>query len=255
MASFVDSVRTVMGSRSAAFKMLLISALFSYPLFRVVSQPFQGWTNIWTIASIVMAVFYIGYIICAASNLINERKILLPWIGNPAKILLAGVSGILTLVPIIAGMYYGGYALYDLLLQKGLEINVVITLVVVAEFMLFGIFAVQLCMFANRYNPLDSFHLLKILKTFPEFSFRTLYLIIGILCLLLVMIPIGYLTYIMFGQDVIFFMVCVYLLTIILIFATQYYAQIYMENIVLYRKVDYEDDAGKILDKDLLMDK
>lgn len=256
MASFIDSVRTVMGSKNVFFKLLIVSALMSYPLFQVVSQPFKGWGDIWTIVSIVTMIFYVGYLMIASSNLINEETILFPGFLNPFKIFAAGLGGIVAILPMFALMNYAGFSLYDITVQKGMPVQASITIVIIAELLLLGILAVQMMLFANKFNPLHAYNIVKILKSFSDFAVKGIILIIGLAIIAgIVMGPLGYLTYMMFGQGLIFFMVLGLFLTFLLAFATNYWAQLFMENLVLCRKVEYEDDASNILDRDLMIDK
>lgn len=252
MASFFDSVRTVMGCNKVAFKFMLVSAILSYPLYEVLSGPFKGWGDIWTIVSIVASIFYLGYIMIASSNLINEQAELFIGFLNPFKILAAGLGGIIAVLPISIGMYYAGVSLYSLLAARALPVQAISITIFFVEVILLGVLAVQMMLYANKYNPLSAYNVMHILKNFPDFAIKSIPAVFGVVLLGAiatgaVLVPV----YKMFGPGYIFFMLIIFFITFLFAFLTNFYAQLALEVIVLTRKVEYDEGAGSILDEKL----
>ncbi len=254
MASIIDTIRTIFGCKHSALKLIGISVILAYPLFQVVSK-FEGWTAMWTIVTYVAIVFYAGYILLTSSNLINEKEILLPGFLNPFKIFFVGLGGVLAIGPMIALMGYVGYCLYMIFMQKEMPMPTLITGIAVAELLMLGAMTVQMTLYTSTFNPLQSYNLIKILKAFPEFTIKSIAMFLGLgLFATIVFWPLGFLAQMMFGQDLVFFFVMVIFATVLLMLATQYYSQLFMESLVLSRKLEYEDDAGSITDKQFLVD-
>lgn len=253
MASFFDSVRTVMGCKRVAFKFILVSAILSYPLYEVLSGPFKGWGDIWTIVSIVASIFYLGYIMIGSSNLINENAELFIGFLNPFKILAAGLGGIIAVLPVSLGMYYAGVSLYSVLAARALPVHVISVTIFFVEVILLGVLAVQMMLYANKYNPLSAYNVMYILKNFPDFAIKSIPAVFGVVLLGgiatgAILIPV----YKMFGPGYIFFMLIIFFITFLLAFLTNFYAQLALEVIVLTRKVEYDEGAGSILDEKLI---
>ena len=256
MASTIDSIRTVLLSKSSVIKVSVISLIISYPLFQVYTH-FEGWYSLWSIVSYCAIVFYAGYLFLTSHNLVNENDNLLPAFFNPFKIFFVGLGGLLSLIPISALMGYSGYCLYQIFTQAGFSQPVVIALVSLIELILFGVFAVQLTLFAFKFNPFTSFNIVKVLKTFSEFTLRTIGLIITLTFFGgFVLYPIGYVVFLMFGpQSYLLFFYYFFALSFILLSAVVFYSQIAMEDMVLFVKVaKNEETAADILDKSLLID-
>ena len=253
MASVIDVIRTVFGCKHSALKMITLSGILSYPLYQICTN-FQGWFDLWSIVTYCVLIFYFGYIFLASYNLINEEEILLPGFLNPFKIFFVGIGSIFALVPMIALMVYVGYCLYAIFLQKEFPMALTITGVVVAEFILLGILAVQMTLYSTKFNPLHSYNIVKIFKTSPDFSLKSILLFIVLAIFsAFVLYPLGYLTFKMFGNGFVLFFVSILCITMILLFITQYYSQMAIESIVLGKKDEYET-AGSIMDKELLID-
>lgn len=256
MASFFDSVRTVMGCKRVAFKFIFISAILSYPLYQVLSGPFKGWGDMWTILTVIATIFYLGYIMIASSNLINEEAELFIGFLNPFKILAAGLGGIIAVLPVSVGMYYAGISLYSAMVERALPVTAISVTVFFVEVLLLGVLAVQMMLFAYKYNPLSAYNVLHIVKNFPDFALKSVPAIFGDVLLGAVaagsiLIPV----YKIFGSGYIFFMLIVLLITFLFAFLTNFYAQLALENIVLTRKVEYDEGAGDVLDQSLLTKK
>lgn len=253
MASFIDSVRTVMSCKRVVFKTGLVSAILSYPLYQVLSEPFKGWGDMWTIASIVAAIFYLGYIIISSSNLINERTELFISFLNPFKIFAVGLGGIFVVLPVSIGMYYAGVSLYSALAERALPMQAMVITIFFVEVILLGILAVQTMLYADKYNPLAGYNILNILKNFPDFAIKSISAIFGVVLLAavatgVILIP----AYKIFGPGLVFFMLIVFFVTILLAFLMNFYAQLTLEIIVLTRKVEYDEGADSILDEKLI---
>lgn len=258
MASVIDAFRTVLGTRHSFLKIATLSVIVSYPVYQVLMN-FGEWLSTWAIVAYAVLLFYFGYLFVSAHNLINEEDILLPGYLNPFKIFFVGVGSLFALTPIVALMGYVGYCLYMIGVNKGFPMAGTITVVSIVELILWGILAVQMTLYVNKYNPLHSYKLITLLKTFGSFVGRTipLLLMLGLISAV-IFYPFGYLAHMMFygnGYEYVFVLVVIFFVTLSLLIATQYYSQMFMENMVLCRKVEYEDDAGKIMDKELLMDK
>lgn len=258
MASVIDAFRTVLGTRHSFLKIATLSVIVSYPVYQVLMN-LGDWFSTWAIVAYALLVFYFGYLFVAAHNLINEEDILLPGFLNPFKIFFVGVGSLFALVPMAALMSYVGYCLYMIGVNKGLPMSGTITLVSIVELILWGFLAVQMTLYVNKYNPLHSYKLISLFKTFCSFVGKTipLFLMLAIISAV-VFYPFGYLAHMMFygnGYEYIFVLVVIFFVTLSLLIITQYYSQMFMENMVLCRKVEYEDDAGKIMDQELLMDK
>lgn len=254
MASFLDSVRTVCCCKNVMLKFMFISAILSYPLYQVLSGPFKGWGDIWSIISIFAAIFYLGYIINASSNLINERNELFVGFLNPFKIFAAGFGGIIVLLPVSVGMYYAGISLYSALIERALPVQAVVLTVFFVEVVLLGVLAVQMMLYAHKYNPISGYNILEILKTFPDFSIKSISAIFGVvfwgaIATGVFLIPV----YKIFPESgFLLFILIVFFLTYILAFLTNFYAQIALEKIVLARKIEYDEGADSILDEKLI---
>ena len=193
----------------------------------------------------------------ASHNLINEKVILLPGFFNPFKIFFVGLGGILAMGPMIALMGYVGYCLNLIFTQKQFSLALNITGVVVAELIMLGILMAQMTLYTTKLNPLHAYNLIKILKSFSEFVFKSILLFIVLLLVTaIIFFPLSYLSCLMFGLDsFIAFYVVIFFITCLIAFAINFYSQIAMESLVLNAvKVDYTDDAGSDLDKTLLVD-
>lgn len=257
MASVIDAFRTVLGAKHSILKILTLSLIVSYPVCQVLIN-FGDWFSTWAIVTYALLLFYIGYIVSLAHNMINEKDILLSGYFNPVKIFFVGIGAVLALAPMVALMGYVGYCLYMIGLNKGLPIAGTITVVSLVELILWGFFATQLTLYANKYNPLHAYKLVTLLKSFSSFVGKTILLLLLLLiATAFIFYPFGYLAHMMFvgnGYEYVFVIVVIYFVSLSLLIATQYYSQIFMEDISLCRQVEYEDDAGKIMDKDLLID-
>jgi hypothetical protein len=259
MASVFDTIRTVFGCKQAILKMGFLSALISYPIYEVLLNTNQitdfKWNTLWSIVLYVIGLLYIGYLLVSSHNLINEENNVLPWFGNPFKILFVGLGSLFALAPIVALMIYVGICLFNIFTLKGFPIAYCIGGIFVIELLLWGILMIQWALFADKYNPLHSYKLIHILKYFLQFAGTAIPLIIlSLIVTGFFFFPCGYLAHKMFGNGYVYTLVIVLFSTFILTVITQHYSQIYMEEVVLTRKVEYEDDAGKIMDKDLLYD-
>lgn len=257
MASVIDAFRTILGAKHSILKISSLSLIVSYPVYQVLMN-YGDWTSSWAIIAYAILMFYFGYIVSVAHNMINERDILLPGYLNPVKIFFVGIGALLALVPMAVLMAYVGYCLYTIGMNKALHIAAIITIVSLVELILFGFFALQMTLYANKYNPLHSYKLVTLLKSFSQFVTGTIPLILMLgLVSAFVFFPFGYLAHLMFvsnGYDYIFVLVVIYFISLSLLIGTQFYSQMFMEDMVLCRKVEYEDDAEKIMDKDLLID-
>lgn len=257
MASVIDSFRTVLGAKHSMLKIATLSVIVSYPIFQVVTN-WGDWFSSWAIVAYVVLLFYFGYIFVASHNLINEEDIVLPSFLNPFKILLAGIGSIFALAPMIAISGYVGYCLYMIGVNKSLPLATTISVVSIVELLFWGFLMVQMTLFTNKYNPLHSYKLISLFKSFSSFVGKTIPLIFMMaLATAVIFYPFGYLAHMMFfdnGYQYVFYLVVIFFLTLSLLIITQYYSQMFMESIVLYRKLEYDDDAGKIMDKQLLLD-
>ena len=65
--------------------------------------------------------------------------------------------------------------------------------------------------------------------------------------------PLGYLAYMMFGPGLVCFMVIMFFVFVLLMFTVCFYAQLFMENLVLYRRVEYDDTSESVRDASLLL--
>lgn len=257
MASVIDAFRTVLGARHAMLKIATLSVIASYPIFQVVTN-WGDWTSSWAIVAYAVLLFYFGYIFVASHNLINEEDIVLPGFLNPFKFLFAGIGAVFALVPMIVIAGYVCYCLYMIGVNKGLPLAATITVVSLVGLLFWGFLMVQMTLFTNKYNPLHSYKLISLFKSFSSFVGKTIPLLLMLAIVTAVIFyPFGYLAHMMFYENdyqYVFYLVVIFFVTLSLLIITQYYSQMFMENLVLYRKLDYEDDAGKIMDKQLLLD-
>ncbi len=257
MASVIDTFRTIFGLKHSFLKMATLSAIVSYPVYQVLLNP-TDLTSMWAIIAYVLLLFYFGYIFVASHNLINEENVILPGFFNPFKSLLVGIASLFALAPMIAIMGYVGYCVYMIGVNKSIPLPQTITVVTLVELILWGVLMVQMTLFTDKYNPLHSYKLITILKSFSAFVGKTVPLLFMLALITAVLFyPFGYLAHMMFfenGYQYVFYLVVIFFVTLSLLIITQYYSQLFIENLVLCRKLDYEDDAGKIMDKDLLVD-
>lgn len=256
MASFIDVIRTVFGSRNAALKIVVASCLLSYPLFRVVSVPFAGWGDVWVIISIIMAVLYLGFMFVSASNLINEQNIIVANFINPFKIILYGIGAIIAVGPMVAFMVYSWFCITAKMTANGFPPAAVNTACGAIELILLGVLSVQMMMFAKNGNPLQAYNLVKIRKCFADFTAKSIFLIISLALLFgVVVFPLGYLTQMMFGMGLVFFMVAFFFFTAMLLLATQYYATCFMEHAAFSTQLVHDEEtAGDYFDKKLILE-
>lgn len=257
MASVIDAFRTVLGIKHSFLKIATLSAIVSYPVYQFLLNPAEL-TSFWAIVAYVLLLFYFGYIFVASHNLINEENIVLPGFFNPFKSLFVGIASLFALAPMIAVMGYVGYCVYMIGVNKSIPLPQNITVISLIELVLWGVLMVQMTLFTNKYNPLHSYKLITILKSFSSFAGKTVPLLLMIALITAVLFyPFGYLAHMMFfenGYQYVFYLIVIFFVTLSLLIITQYYSQLFMEDCVLSRKLDYEDDAGKIMDKDLLVD-
>lgn len=252
MASFIDSVRTIFTSKYAVFKLITLALIFAYPLYQILMVSFTGWTSPWAISTVVAIIFYFGYLVSVVNNFINERYILLPSFINPFKIFLMGLGSVIALGPITCVMIYVGYCLNIIFVNKGFALPVSITGIVMIELVLFGIFAAQMTLYASNLNPFKAYHVVHVFKLFPDYAFKAIGLTFGLLLFSLVFLtPLGFLTKMMFGTGIVFFCVMVVFLTVLLCMIFQFYAQCYVEMMVVSRAVDYHSDIAMVKDEDM----
>lgn len=257
MASVIDAFRTILGAKHSVLKISALSLIVSFPVYQVVIN-WGDWTSSWAIVAYALFVFYIGYIVSLAHNMINEHDVLIPGYLNPVKIFFVGIGALMSLVPMVVLMAYVGYCLYMIGMNKAIPMPGLIALLSLVELIFFGFFTLQMVLYANKYNPLHSYKLVTLFKSFSPFVTGTihLFLLLGLVTAF-VFFPFGYLAHLMFvgnGYEYVFCLVIIYFVTLSLLIGTQFYSQMFMEDMVLCRKVEYEDDAGKIMDKDLLID-
>lgn len=255
MASFIDSVRTIFTSKYAVFKLIALALIFAYPLYQISMVKFTGWTSPMSLTAIAALIFYVGYLVYSAHNYINERYILLPSFINPFKIFLAGLGSVIAVGPIITVMIYVGYCLNIIFANKGLALPVSITGIVMIELVLFGVFAAQMTLFASNFNPFKAYHLIQVFKLFPDYALKTIGLTFGLLIFSGVLLtPLGFLAQMMFGFDIVFFCTMVVFATVLLSLVFQYFAQCYVEMMVVSRSVEYNSEIASVKDADLIDD-
>ena len=268
MASAIESIRTVFGAKNSFLKLMFVAALIAFPLNQAginLATPlnesflagFSGWTSVWSIVTCCTLVFYFGFMLLSSHNLINEKEILIPGFFNPFKIFFVGLGGILAIGPMMALMGYVGYCLNLIFTQKQFSLALNITGVVITELILLGVLMSQMTLYTSKLNPLHSYNIVKVFKSFTEFIFKSILLLI-VLTLFggIVFFPLAYLSCMMFGQEsFLAFYVTIFFITFLLAFAVNFYSQIAMESIVLnVVKIDYTDDAGSDMDRGLLVD-
>ena len=255
MASLIDVVRTVFGSKNVAIKLIIVSSLLAYPLFRVVTVPFAGWGDIWVITTLIMAVLYLGFMFVSAANLINEENVIVPGLVNPFKIILYGLGGIVAVGPMIAFMVYAWFMVFEKLTQNGYSEQSIYVSAVAIELILLGFLAAQISLFAGSGNPLQAYNIAKIRKCFADFTTKSFILILSLAVFGgVVVFPLGFLTQMMFGMGLVFFMVAFFFFTVMLMLAFQFYATCFMENVAFSKQLVHEESAGDILDKKLLLE-
>jgi len=257
MASVIDAFRTVLGARHSFLKIATISVLVSYPIFQFMPN-LGDWTSTWAMVSYALLLFYFGYIFVAAHNLINEVDVVLPGFLNPFKMLFAGICSVFAMVPMIILATYVCYCIYMIGVNKSFPLPGTITIVVTVAVLFWGLLMAQMTLFVNRFNPFQSYNLVSLYKLFSPCVGKTIPLIFMMaLATAVIFYPFGYLAHMMFfdsGYQYVFYLVVIFFATVALLVITQVYAQVFMEHVVLVRKLEYEDDAGKIMDKQLLVD-
>ena len=208
-----------------------------------------------SIVSYVAIAFALGFIILSCYNFINEKPILLPGFINPFKILFAGIGGVLAIGPMIVLMVYVGYCLEMIFVQKGFPLPATIAGISVAEIILFGFLAVQIIQYSRKLNPLSAYNLIRLFKYFADFALKAVFLIIVLgLISAMTLLPLGFLAFQMFGPGMVFFFVMVLFAVLLILLITLYYAQLYMEIVMMSENIDFTEDTGDIRDKSLLID-
>ena len=191
----------------------------------------------------------IGYFTESAHNYMRENTILFPNYLNPVKTFLIGVIVLITCLPMIFLMFFIGNCLYQIFISKGFGNSVIITSISFTELVLVGILCSQSNLFALTYNPLKAWNIIKIAKSFPDYSLSTfLFLIVGGLFVGFIAFPISYLIHLIFGSGVVYYSVLAFFTVLVLAIYAQYNAQRVLEIPALfYRKMytNNEEDRFK----------
>lgn len=257
MASVIDTIRTVIGSRYSIIKIAVIALLFAYPLNQFIMNFSAGWCSTWAYIAYGVGVFFLGYLLLASHYLINEDNEILPGFLNPFKILLVGIGGILAIGPMVAVMVYVGICLYTIFFNKGFSLPINIAAVSVVELILLGLLTLQMTLYAKSFNPLAAYNPIKILKGFLDFALKAIPLLIMLAIFsAIVLYPLGYLTYLMFGAEGLPLLIFIsFSFTFIMLVLVLYYSQFAMENMMIEEKMKDDESAGDMMDKSLLVDR
>ena len=252
MASVFDSVRTVITSRFAFLKVLLLSGILSYPLYQVLFVKFDGWFSVLPILTIIFLVYNLGFIIEIVHNEVTDSMILIPPLFKPLQFVSEGVGLLLSTAPVIALMGFSGYSLYNIGMMKDMPQPFVITVIVLVELILLAITEIQTIIFAHKFNPFFAYNFVKVFKNMADFLFRTINLIFCMIIVSVATVSVGILmTKIFSVNSFAFTYYIVFVIFFYLMIGLYYLGQVYMENMYVNLNIDYDDDAGKIVDKDI----
>ena len=144
---------------------------------------------------------------------------------------------------------------FEKLTQNGYSEQSIYVSAVAIELILLGFLAAQISLFAGSGNPLQAYNIAKIRKCFADFTTKSFILILSLAVFGgVVVFPLGFLTQMMFGMGLVFFMVAFFFFTVMLMLAFQFYATCFMENVAFSKQLVHEESAGDILDKKLLLE-
>lgn len=254
MASVFDSIRTIVATKHAMFKILVLSAALAYPLYQIAIVKFDGWLSLWPILSIFLLIYCLGFIIRTIHNEISDSTILISGVINPLYIPL-GIGLLLFLAPMAAGMGYSGYYLYQLGLEKDLPNAMVITIVAIDEIIFFILLEIQIMLYSHKLNPFRALNIVELFKNFSDFFYKTILLVLVMTAISVVTFAFGILVTKMFGlTSFAFFYFIVFVIFFYLLIILYYLGQVYMEISMTGSNVDYyDDDTEKIIDKDKMV--
>lgn len=252
MASVIDSIRTIITSRFAFLKVLFLSGILSYPLYQVLFVKFDGWFSLLPILTVIFLIYNLGFLLNIVHNEITDSLVLIPGIFKPLQFMSAGAGALLATAPVMVLMGFSGYSLYSIGMMKDLPQAYVITVIVLVEIILLSILEIQTVIFAHKYNPFLSYNLSKVFKNLADFLFRTINLLFCLIIVSFATVSVGILmTKIFTMSSFAFVYYVVFVLFFYLMIGLYYFGQIYMENMYVNLNIDYDDDAGKIVDKEI----
>ena len=250
MASGFDSIKTILASKYSFLKVLVLAGCFAYPLYRILFVKFEGWDTLWPILTIVMLVYNIGFILYTIHNEIVDNPILIPGVFNPLQFVAVGLGTIIALGPMTALMGFAGVYLHQTATAKGFPEPFIIGLISLVEFLLLVVFEIQIIMYSHKLNPFQAYNVVRMFKNFSDFLYKNFVLLFYLALLSIFTVSIGFLLFKMFGlTNFIFVYYIIFAIMFYLLIGLYYFGQIYMENLVANLDIDYDDDAGKILDE------
>lgn len=251
MASVFDSIKTIVTYRFAFMKVLFLSGILAYPMYQIDFLKFNGISLIHILA-IAFLIYNLGFILYTIHNEVTDNTTLIPGVFNPLQFVAIGIGTIVVTAPIIALMGYSGYCLYNIGMMKDLPQPFVITVIVLVELILLAILEIQTVMYAHKLNPFYAFNLVKIFKNLADYLFKTISLIFCMAVVSIATVAIGILMTKIFDiQSFAFAYYVIFMVFFYLLIALYYLGQVYMENMYTNLDIDYDDDAGKIIDKDI----
>jgi len=253
MASVLDSIRSVITARFAFFKVLVLSGLLAYPLHQMLFVKFDGWLDLWPILTIVMLLYNIGFILFMVHNEVSDNTILIPGIFNPLKFTAAGLGALLFCAPMVAGMWFLGTYVYDTGMEKGISLPLIITLIVIIAWLFSAALLTQFILFSVKLNPFHAFNIVKVFKNLSTFLTRIISLLFSLLIVSIVTVSVGILVTKIFDvKSFAFLYYVIFILFFYLLIGFYYFGQIYMENTYSELDVNYDENAGIIIDRDIL---
>jgi len=254
MASGIDSIRTIVASKYSFLKVLVLSGALAYPLYRILFVKFEGWDTLWPILTIVMLIYNVGFILYTIHNEITDNPILIPGVFNPLQFVAVGLGTIIALGPMAALMGFAGVYLHQTATAKGFPEPFIIGLISLIEFLLFIVFEIQIIMYSHKLNPFHAYNVVRMFKNLSDFLYKTFVLLFYLALLSILTVSVGMLLFKMFGLTSFTFVYYVIFVTMFyLLIGLYYFGQIYMENLVANLDIDYDDDAGKVIDKDKMV--
>lgn len=229
MASIIDSIKNVSGDSHPYFKITVLSVLLFITL--QFNQQKMLEPTVLLCFNFAMVFFFLGYFAQTIYNTLNEKPVILPDFLNPIKTIWIGFLGSLAVLPTAFLVYWAMTSLYKML-AFNLYVNIIIMLIVF--FALFTFTAIQLLFFARNYKLTQAYNLPLFLTTAGDIiAYSSLLSVFVILFSTVILWPIGYAVFMMFGKGFVldYYMVSATLYVILVVL--QYYAQLYFEFVDL----------------------
>jgi len=192
MASIKDALEESFQENSSIPKFIL----FSIPLYACISYKSIPFYNILLCFTIILL---FGFTAICTNNVKNSNMRVLPTF-NILKILYIGVKGIITLAPMIIGIYFLGQYVGNLIGSLNLDIKLINTFTYIIYSLLGSIVITSYLLFANKFEIIDAYNFKAIYKYSPDILISLIFMVLMMAIVDAVIVaPVTYIIWLFFG--------------------------------------------------------